>query len=113
MKIELRSLSKNEDFRNLLNGKKILNQYATVFYKKIYRETASICNVSFVTKRKIGNAVTRNRIKRRLKNIMIEGLKKTLINLKYSYLFIAKGNVSDVDYIKIKDSLLNDFKKIK
>ena len=44
---------------------------------------------------------------------MIEGLKNTLINLKYSYLFIAKGKVSNVDYAKIKDSLLNDFKKIK
>ena len=113
MKIKLRSLSKNEDFKGLLNGRKILNPYATIFYKDISIETTLVCNVSFVTKKKIGNAVIRNKIKRRLRNIMIEALKKTLINLKYSYLFIAKRNVSDVDYVKIKNSLLNDFKKIK
>ena len=112
MKIKIRSLSKNEDFKNLLNGKKIINQYGTLFFKKIPKKNKNDCNVSFVTKRKIGNAVIRNKIKRRLRNIMIEGIKKTLVSLKYSYLFIAKRNVFKDDYIKIKDSLLKDLKKI-
>ena len=43
---------------------------------------------------------------------MIEGIKKTLVSLEYSYLFIAKRNVFKDDYIKIKDILLKDFKKI-
>ena len=67
MKIKIRSLSKNDDFKNLLNGNKILNQYATIFFKKISKEKSNLCNVSFITKRKIGNAVIRNKIKRRLK----------------------------------------------
>ena len=113
MKNKIVSLSKNEDFKSLLTGKKISNKYITIFFKTIRSKNNNYLNISFVTKKKLGNSVLRNKIKRRLRNIMYDALKKCDINLKYSYLFIAKGNVSDVDYIKIKDSLLNDFKKIK
>ena len=112
MKIKIRSLSKNEDFKSLLNSKKIINQYVTIFFKKVPKKNKNYCTVSFVIKRKIGNAVIRNKIKRRLRNIMIEGIKKTPVSLEYSYLFIAKRNVFKDDYIKIKDILLKDFKKI-
>jgi len=47
-------------------------------------------NISFVTKKKLGNAIIRNKIKRRLRNIMNDALKKININNKYSYLFMAK-----------------------
>ena len=40
--------------------------------------------------KKIGNAVKRNKIKRRLRNIMNDVLKSININLNYSYLFIAR-----------------------
>ena len=32
MKTKIVSLSKNEDFKNLLNGKKISNKYITIFF---------------------------------------------------------------------------------
>ena len=41
-------------------------------------------------RRKIGNAVKRNKIKRRLRNIMNDAIKTINMNLSYSYLFIAK-----------------------
>ena len=44
-------------------------------------------------KKKIGNAVKRNKIKRRLKNIMNDAIKTLNMNLNYSYLFIAKKNI--------------------
>ena len=34
MKSKISSLSKNEDFKNLLSGRKINNQYSTIFFKK-------------------------------------------------------------------------------
>ena len=35
MKSKITSLSKNEDFKSLLAGKRISNKYFTVFFKKI------------------------------------------------------------------------------
>ena len=69
-------------------------------------------NLSIITKRKLGKAVQRNKIKRRLKNIINYILKSIKINLKYSYLIIAKKNVLDRKYSEIKETMLVDFKKI-
>ena len=69
--------------------------------------------VSFVTKKKIGNAVRRNKIKRRLRNIMNEAIKRINMNLNYSYLFIAKKNMYDAEYKMIKDSILKDLMKVR
>ncbi len=63
--------------------------------------------------KKIGNAVKRNKIKRRLKNIMNEAVKKISINFNYSYLIIAKSTMLNDNYIDIKEVLFESFKKIK
>ena len=113
MKIKILSLSQNEDFKRLLSGNKIIGKYITIFFKKLNKEQHKKLSISFVTKKKLGNAVIRNKIKRRLKNIISEDLNKININLKYSYLFIAKKNVFDDKYNLIKKNVLNDLKKIK
>ena len=64
MKSKITSLSKNEDFKSILNGKKISNKYLTIFFKKISNKDEKKLNISFVTKKKIGNAVRRNKLKR-------------------------------------------------
>ena len=113
MKSKISSLSKNEDFKSILNGKKISNKYLTIFFKKLADTKKNKLNISFVTKKKIGNAVQRNKIKRRLKSIMNEATKKIFLNLNYSYLLIAKKNVLDDKFIKIKKTLFSDLEKIK
>ena len=113
MKCKISSLSKSEDFKNLLNGKKITNNYSTIFFKKISSKNNKFLNVSFVTKKKIGNAVKRNKIKRRLRNIMNEALKKIKINLKYSYLLIARKSILEDEYEFIKIKLFSELKKIR
>ena len=35
MKTKISSLSKNEDYKSLLTGKKITNKYLTIFFKKL------------------------------------------------------------------------------
>ena len=67
----------------------------------------------FVTKRKIGNAVKRNKIKRRLRNITNEAVKKVSINFNYSFLVIAKPTMLNNDYLNIKETLFKDFERIK
>ena len=113
MRSKISSLSKNDDFKDILNGKKISNKYATIFFRKLPNKNNNKLNIGFVTKKKIGNAVIRNKIKRRLKNIMNESIKKTKLNLNYSYLLIAKKTIFEDSYRKIKEILFVDFKKIK
>ena len=113
MKSKIVSLSKNEDFKNLLKGKKRSNKYFTLFFKKLINKNSKNLNISFVTKKKLGNAVKRNKIKRRLKNMTNDAVKKISINFNYSYLVVAKNAVFSDDYTNIKKTLFSDFERIK
>ena len=70
-------------------------------------------NISFVAKKKIGNAVKRNKIKRRLRNIINEAVKKISIKFDFSYLVIAKSTMLNNEFKIIKETLFQEFKKIK
>ena len=113
MKSKIVSLSKNKDFKNLLKGKKCSNKYFTLFFKKLNNKNSKNLNISFVTKKKLGNAVKRNKIKRRLKNMTNDAIKKISINFNYSYLIIAKNTVFSDNYTNIKKTLFSDFERIK
>ena len=113
MKSKIVALSKNEEFKNLLNQRKLSNKYVTIFFGKLINKNHKKLNISFVTKKKIGNAVRRNKIKRRLRNIMNDAVKKISINLNYSFLVIAKSSMLNNEYKIIKETLFQDFAKIK
>ena len=113
MKSKLLALSKNEEFRTLLKSKKTSNKYVTIFFGHLNGKNKKNLNISFVTKKKIGNAVMRNKIKRRLRNIMNDAYKKISINFNYSYLVIAKSTMLNNEFKKIKETLFLDFEKIK
>ena len=113
MKSKILALSKNEEFKNLLKQKKITNKYVSIFFGELINKDKKRLNISFVTKKKIGNAVKRNKIKRRLRNIMNEAVKKIEINFDYSFLVIAKSSMLNNEYKIIKETLFQDFEKIK
>ena len=113
MKSKILALSKNEEFKHLLKKDKISNEYVTIFFGYLKNKNKKKLNISFVTKKKIGNAVKRNKIKRRLKNIVNEAFKKISINLNYSYLVIAKPTMLNNEYTNIKETLIQSLKKIK
>ena len=113
MKSKIVSLSKNAEFKSILSGKKISNKYLTIFFKRLSGKNNKKLNISFVTKKKIGNAVSRNKIKRRLKNIMNDAVKSININFSYSYLLISRKSVLDDNYKIIKERVFQDFEKIK
>ena len=113
MKSKILALSKNEEFKKLLQKKKISNKYATIFFGNLENKNNKKLKISFVTKKKIGNAVNRNKIKRRLKNIINDATKKISINFEYSYLVIAKPTVLNSEFKNIKEVLFEDFKKIR
>ena len=113
MRSKIIALSKNEEFKTLLKKKKISNKYTTIFFGYLNNKNNNNLNISFVTKKKIGNAVKRNKIKRRLRNIMNDAVNKISIKSNYSYLVIAKSTMLNNEFKKIKETLFQEFEKIK
>ena len=113
MRSKILALSKNEEFKKLLKKKKVSNKYVTIFFGQLNGRDNKRFNISFVTKKKIGNAVKRNKIKRRLRNIMNDAFKEISINLSYSYLVIAKPTMLSSEFKEIKETLFEELKKIK
>ena len=113
MRSKIVALSNNDDFKVLLKKKKISNKYVSIFFGNLSNKNIKKMNISFVVKKKIGNAVKRNKIKRRLRNIINHAIKNFIIKLDYSYLVIAKPTMLNNDFINIKETLFTDLKKIK
>ena len=113
MKSKIVALSKNEEFKNLLKKNKLSNKYVTIFFGILNNKNNKKLNISFVAKKKIGNAIKRNKIKRRLRSITNEAVKKISIKFNYSYLVIAKPTMLNNDYTNIKETLFQEFKKIR
>ena len=53
MKSKILALSKKEEFKNLLQKKKISNKYVTVFFGILSNKDDKKLNISFVTKKKL------------------------------------------------------------
>ena len=113
MKSKILALSRNEEFKELLKKKKTNNKYVTIFFGHLNDKNDKMLNISFVTKKKIGNAVKRNKIKRRLRNIMNDAFKKISLKLNYSYLVIAKPTMLSSEFKDIKKTLFQEFNNIK
>ena len=113
MKSKILALSNNEEFKKLLKKKKVSNKYVTIFFGQLNDKNKKKLNISFVAKKKLGIAVKRNKIKRRLRNIMNDGLKEISIKLDYSYLVIAKPTMLNNEFEDIKEILFKEFSKIK
>ena len=113
MKSKIVSLSSNQEFKEMLKGKKKSNKYFTIFFKKLSNKDRDKLNISFVTKKKLGNAVNRNKIKRKLRDITNQATKELSLKLNYSYLIIAKENIINQKYLNIKKAMFYEFNKIK
>ena len=113
MKSKIIALSKNEEFQKLLKNKKVSNKYVTIFFGNLENKDKKKLNISFSVKKKIGNAVERNKIKRRLRAIMNDAFKKISIKLNYSYLVISKPTMLNNEFKNIKKIIFQEFEKIK
>ena len=113
MKSKILALSKNEEFKSLLKKRKISNKYVTIFFGKLPHKDNEKLNISFSVKKKIGNAVKRNKIKRRLRSIVNDAVKIISINFDFSILVLAKESMLNNEYKNIKETLFQDLGKIK
>ena len=93
--VKLESLKKSNQFRKVLKEKKIHTEYFSIFAAKNFFKPKRKSNIliSFVMKKKIGNAVKRNKIRRKLKaNVQKLLKKKGAINSDYTYIVFGKSN---------------------
>ncbi len=114
---KLKSFNQNKQFIRILKKAKINSRYFTMYFDKNpleFKENINkYLNISFVMKKKIGNAVVRNKIKRKLKSVIQKILKeKRVINLNYTYVIFGKNNVYKDEFKFIFDETYKTFKKI-
>ena len=115
--IKFRSLNQNKEFLKVLKKKRISTKYFTVYFDKNSKNFKNgfnkYLNISFVMKKKIGNAVTRNKIKRKLKYAVQKiSQKKRIIDLNYTYVIFGKNNVYKDKFSLVLNEVNEMFKKI-
>ena len=114
--VKLESLKKSNQFRKALKEKKIHTDYFSIFAAKNFTQPEQKANllISFVMKKKIGKAVKRNKIRRKLKAIVQKLLKKKgAINKDYTYIVFGKSNAYTQKHDVLLQSMEKSFSKIK
>ena len=112
--VKLESLKKSNQFKQTLKEKKVHSEFFSIFasknfYKPKYKTDLII---SFVIKKKIGNAVKRNKIRRRLKAIVHKLLKiKGAINTNYTYIVFGKSKAYEKDHKILFATMQKSFEK--
>ena len=114
--VKLESLKKSNQFKKVLKEKKIHTEYYSIFAAKNFVKPKLKTNllISFIMKKKIGNAVKRNKIRRKLKAIVHKLLKKRgAINRNYTYIVFGKSNAYTEKQSVLMPEMIKCFKKIK
>tara|TARA_B100000446_G_C10233111_1_gene226685 strand:- start:10 stop:378 length:369 start_codon:yes stop_codon:yes gene_type:complete len=116
--IKFKSLNQSKQFLKILKKKKLNSKYFTIYFdknlKNYEKNLNKYLNISFVMKKNIGNAVKRNKIKRKLKSAVQKILKeKELIDTNYTYIIFGKNNVYKDKFALIFKEVNETFKKIK
>ena len=116
--IKFKSLNQSKDFLKILKKKRINTKYFTVYFgknpKNFKNSFNKYLNISFVMKKNVGNAVIRNKIKRKLKYAVQKILEeKKLINLNYTYVIFGKNNVYKDKFANVLSEVNETFEKIR
>ena len=99
-------LSGRKTFNYLLNKGTSVPAKALVL---IYAPSKYAKHVGFIVSKKIGNAVVRNRTRRRLK----EAFRSIIDDVKdyTNYIIIARSGIEELDFLEIKQALTGVLKK--
>ncbi len=111
--IKFKSLNRSKDFVKILKKKKLNTKYFTIFFDKNLKSINKYLNISFIMKKRVGNAVIRNRIKRKLKYAVQKISEESkLIDLNYTYVIFGKNNVDKDKFADVFGKVNEEFKKI-
>ena len=116
--IKFKSLNQSKQFLRILKKKRLNTKYFTIYFEKnssrVKKNDRKILNISFVMKKKIGNAVVRNKIKRKLiatvRKIIEE---KRPLDLNCTYVIFGRNNVYKDKFQLIFSEVNGMFKRIK
>ena len=116
--IKFKSLNQSKQFLKILRRQKLNRKYFTIFFEKnlenVKKKNNKNLNISFVMKKNIGNAVKRNKIKRKLKAAVQKTLKeKQPLDLNYTYVIFGRNNVYKDKFPLIFNEVNDVFKRIK
>ena len=116
--IKFKTLNQSKQFLRILKKKRLNTKYFTIYFEKnlrsIKKNDKKFLNISFVMKKKIGNAVIRNKIKRKLKSAVQKVLKeKQPVDLNYTYVIFGRNNVYKDKFQLVFGEVNDMFKRIK
>jgi ribonuclease P protein component len=103
------SIKKNDEFKNVYTrGKKIVNKFFIFYY---FKNNLGYDRVGFTVSKKIGKAVTRNSVKRVLKEIFRLNFNET--KKGYDIIIVARNLLKNSKYKKVDNEFKNVYKKFK
>ena len=116
--IKFKSLNQSKQFLKILKKTRLNTKYFTIYFEKNLNNEKKKCNenlnISFVMKKNIGNAVKRNKIKRKLKAAVQKILKEKMpLDLNYTYVIFGRNNVYRDKFPLIFREVNDVFKRIK
>lgn len=101
-------LKKNIDFQRVYKKRNITgNRNITAFYKKNNLDNKRL---GFTITKKVGNAVTRNRLKRQFKDIYYNNF--NLLKDGYDYVFVIKKSCLNLSYKELESSFRHICRKL-
>ena len=101
-------LTKNYEFKRLYNrGKSAASKHVVVYCA---RNNSAINKLGITVSTKLGGAVKRNRIRRRLKEIY--RLNEPALRKGYNIVLVARHGSRDAKWSELESSVLNLFKKL-
>ena len=113
----LESLKKNSHFEMVLKNRVVNNDLFSIYRVKNFiekKDNSKRLFVSFIMKKKIGNAVKRNRIKRKLRSVVQKLLKiNSAINLNYTYIIFGKAKIYEERSEDLFEKMRRSLKGIK
>ncbi len=103
---KVNSLKKNQDFKKVYKeGKNYWNRNLILYVRK---NDLDYNRIGYSITKKIGNSVTRNRVRRRMKEIY--RLNQHRFNQGYDVIIIPKKNTVDISYKELESAMLHILK---
>lgn len=100
-------IKKSYDITNIIEQKRIKkNKYFSIY---IGKNNLNYYRFAICVSTKIGNAVTRNKRKRQVKDIIDKS--NLIFKTSIDYVIIIKKPINELNYIEIRESLINLLKE--
>ncbi|CAH2215340.1 ribonuclease P protein component [Tepidibacter aestuarii] len=107
--VNANGIKKDSDFRKVYKtGKSFANRLLVMY---VVKNNLDINRVGFSVSKKIGKAVVRNKVKRRMRESFRLYTNENNLKVGYDFVFIARMPISESDFMSTQKSMIHLFKK--